>query len=279
MCFRHIRISFSARSGEQATGIDLWELRRAIKVITSYATQLWLAPASMLVRLDGLYGDAAPLFDVLEAGLRVIARSRAYHLLELPVVKQTLVHSPDHMSPSPESGMTRSLYDCSSVPLTPAGPETRLVIATHPGTSSDPAVGVERDGIVYELFVSTLPALAFTASDVLDLYLHRGSFETTLADEDKEKRGIAGAHIPLAARSSPKSSASGHGISDWNWGNSSPQPNCAPPNSLPSMSLKRPPRTSLNLWNHLRLRSHTAHHNGLAPLLRMFSWVCIYTAA
>ena len=41
--------------------------------------------------------------------------------------------------------------------------------------------------MVYELFVSTLPSLAFTASDVLDLYLHRGSFETVLADEDKEQ--------------------------------------------------------------------------------------------
>jgi hypothetical protein len=37
-----------------------------------------------------------------------------------------------------------------------------------------PCVGVERDGVVYELFVST-PTPAFTASDVLDLYLHRGS--------------------------------------------------------------------------------------------------------
>jgi hypothetical protein len=64
---------------------------------------------------------------------------------------------------------------------------TRLVIATHAGTSSDPAVGVERDGMVYELFVSTLPSPAFTASDVLDLYLHRGSFETVLADEDEEQ--------------------------------------------------------------------------------------------
>lgn len=27
----------------------------------------------------------------------------------------------------------------------------------------------------------------FTASDVLDLYLHRGSFETVLADEDEEQ--------------------------------------------------------------------------------------------
>src|SRR5690348_18118047 len=85
------------------------------------------------------------------------------------------------------SGMQRSLYDCASVPLTPAGPEVRLVIATHAGTSSDPAVGTERDGVVYELFVSTLPSPGFTASDVLDLYLHRGSFETVLADEDEEQ--------------------------------------------------------------------------------------------
>ncbi len=33
----------------------------------------------------------------------------------------------------------------------------------------------------------TLPSPAFTASDVLDLYLHRGSFETVLADEDVEQ--------------------------------------------------------------------------------------------
>src|SRR5258708_6250589 len=49
------------------------------------------------------------------------------------------------------------------------------------------AVGTERDGTVYELFVSTLPFPAFTAADVLDLYLHRGSFETVLADEDDEQ--------------------------------------------------------------------------------------------
>lgn len=41
--------------------------------------------------------------------------------------------------------------------------------------------------MVYELFVSTLPAPAFSAKDVLDLYLHRGSFETVLSDEDDEQ--------------------------------------------------------------------------------------------
>jgi hypothetical protein len=134
-----------------------------------------------------LYGDAAPLLDVLSANLTVLVRSRAYHLLDLDVVKRRLVHTPDGVSTHAESGMMHALYDCVSVPLTPAGPEVRLVVATHPGTSADPAVGVERDGIVYELFVSTLPSPVFTASDILELYLHRGSFETVLADEDKEQ--------------------------------------------------------------------------------------------
>lgn len=48
-------------------------------------------------------------------------------------------------------------------------------------------MGTERDGTIYELFISTLPSRAFTASGVLDLYLHRGSFETVLADEDEEQ--------------------------------------------------------------------------------------------
>jgi hypothetical protein len=179
---------FLGTFGGPGNGDYRGDLRRATGVIASYAATLGVPPASILVRLDGLYGDAAPLLDVFSAGLAVVARSRAYHLLDLDVVKLRLVHAPDQVSTHAESGMTRALYDCVSVPLTPAGPEVRLVVSTHAGTSSDPAVGIERDGIVYELFVSTLPSPAFTAADVLDLYLHRGSFETVLADEDKEQQ-------------------------------------------------------------------------------------------
>jgi hypothetical protein len=41
--------------------------------------------------------------------------------------------------------------------------------------------------VVYELFFTHLPQDAFTASDVLALYLHRGAFEPVLADEDQEQ--------------------------------------------------------------------------------------------
>jgi hypothetical protein len=173
--------------GNAGNGDYRGERKLAIGVIKHYAVQHGLAPTSLLVRLDGLYGDAAPLLDVLTAQLSVIARSRAYHLLDLEVVQQRLAGPPDQISTHAESGMTRALYDCAAVPLTAAGPAARLVIATHPARDPDPAAGVERDGVIYELFVSTLPISTFTASDVLGLYLHRGSFETVLADEDKEQ--------------------------------------------------------------------------------------------
>src|SRR6266516_870630 len=178
---------FLGTFGGSGNGDYRGALLRAVQVITSYATNLGLPTASILLRLDGLYGNAAPLIDVFSAGLGVIARSRDYSLLDLEVVKLALARSPDQVSTHPESGLTRALYNCPAVPLTPTGPEVRLVVATHAITSSPPKVGVERDSIVYELFVSTLPSSAFTASDVLDLYLHRGSFETVLADEDVEQ--------------------------------------------------------------------------------------------
>src|SRR5258708_13073644 len=168
---------FLGTFGNAGNGDYRGELRRAIQVITSYAAKLRGPPASLLVRLDGLYGDAAPLLDVLAAHLSVIVRSRAYHLLDLEAVRQTLARSPDQMNTHAESGMARMLYDCAAVPLTPTGPKARLVIATHPATDAAPAVGGEPDGTGYERFVSTLPSPALTACGVLHLSVHRVSLQ------------------------------------------------------------------------------------------------------
>jgi hypothetical protein len=56
--------------------------------------------------------------------------------------------------------MTRTLYDCLAVPLTPAGPEVRLVVATHDATGSSPTVGVERDRTVLAALLFILGYLA-----------------------------------------------------------------------------------------------------------------------
>jgi len=135
------------------------------------------------------------------------------------------------VSTHPESGMTRALYDCPAVPLTPGGLEIRLVVATHTVTSSPPKIGIERDGTVYELFVSTLPSPAFTSSDVLDLYLHRGSFEMVLADEDMEQNSDRWySHTSCGQEFCQILAQWVWNEAGWNWGRSSPLPNCARPN-------------------------------------------------
>ena len=163
------------------------ELRHACLVAATYATKHQLQASQILIRLDGAYGDTAVLSDVLKMGLGLIVRSRDYALLGRPEVLAVLSRSPSVRCTHPESGAIRDLYDCPSIRLLPAGPCVRLLIATHPATDDPPKIGHKRNGMVYELFVSTLLAPAVTAKDLLDLYLHRGSFETILADEDLEQ--------------------------------------------------------------------------------------------
>jgi len=163
------------------------ELKRALEAITWYATALALPLSRMLVRLDGLYGNAAPLTTVVNAGLGVITRSKDYDLLDREAVQARLACPADLECTHPESGAERFLYDCPDIPLAPTGPQVRLIVATHPATSTKPPIGVQCGASVYELFVTTLPQRAFSPKDVLDLYLHRGSFETVLADEDLEQ--------------------------------------------------------------------------------------------
>lgn len=173
--------------GRSGNGDLRGELQQACQVARAYATSHQLHPAQILIRLDGGYGDTAVLSDALAIGLGLIARSRDYALLGRPEVQAALAHPPTVCSAHPESGVVRLLYDCPSLRLLPGGPSVHLIIATHPATEDPPRVGKERDGLIYELFISTVPAPALTATDLLELYLHRGSFETVLADEDLEQ--------------------------------------------------------------------------------------------
>jgi hypothetical protein len=164
------------------------ELARALEAIISYAGWLCMPLSQILVRLDGLYGNATVINDLLQSGIGVIVRGKDYGMLDLPAVQARLRQPPDQQTTHPESGASRALFDCPDIALTPAGPRVRLIVATHPTTSpKKPSIGVLRAETVYELFLTTASPHAFTPLDVLDLYLHRGSFETVLSDEDREQ--------------------------------------------------------------------------------------------
>ena len=80
-----------------------------------------------------------------------------------------------------QSQMVRSLYDCPQIPVGPDGARCRVIVATHPSGKKKSPVGVTRAGVVYELFFTTLPQRAFTACDVVELYLHRGALRACVS--------------------------------------------------------------------------------------------------
>jgi hypothetical protein len=184
---------FLGTFGNPGNGQYRSELQQARTVIATYAHALSFPLSHVVIRLDGLYGNAAPLADLLaaqageEEGPAVVVRGKDYHLIAQPAIEQRLKLPPDQVTIHPESGASRTLYDCGSIQLAPTGPMMRMLLATHPAGSSRPPIGKVREGTVYEQFFTTLPRHAFTPADVLDLYLHRGSFETVLADEDEEQ--------------------------------------------------------------------------------------------
>lgn len=146
------------------------DLKRALQAVTWYAMAHALPLSQVVIRLDGLYGNAAPLTNVLSTGLGVIARSKDYTLLDRAEVQAVLARPPVEICTHPESGVTRTLYDCPDISLCGSeGPHVRLIVAAHPATSTPHKIGKKRDGVIYEVFVTGLPAPAFSAKDVLDL--------------------------------------------------------------------------------------------------------------
>jgi hypothetical protein len=170
--------------GNPGNGHYREELRQALFAIGRYLASHQLSPAQALLRFDGQYGTGAVIADL--ADFSFVMRGKDYTVLDHPLVQTRLHLPPDQLQGRPESLVVRSLYDCPDVPVGPEGAHCRVVVATHPAGKKKSPVGVTREGVVYELFFTRLPQQGFTASDVVELYLHRGAFEPILADEDAE---------------------------------------------------------------------------------------------
>jgi hypothetical protein len=161
------------------------ELRRVLTTIRGYLEAHQISPSSALLRLDGQYGTGAVIADL--AGFPFVMRGKDYTVLDQESVQSRLHLPADQQFSRWESGLVRQLYDCPDVAVGPEGCRCRIVVATHPEASKKSRIGHTRNGVVYELFFTQLPQDAFTASDVVALYLHRGAFEPLLADEDQEQ--------------------------------------------------------------------------------------------
>jgi hypothetical protein len=171
--------------GNRGNGHYRKELHRALSTIESYLAAFHLPKEWALVRLDGQYGTGMVLWDL--TGFSFVTRGKDYSVLDQEAVAVRLHLPADQSFSHPESDLVRPLYDCPDVPIGTSGVRGRVIVATHPAGKTKSRVGIERNGVVYELFFTNLPKDAFTAADVVALYLHRGAFEPHLSDEDQEQ--------------------------------------------------------------------------------------------
>ena len=171
--------------GNRGNGLYRVELRQALAVIGRYLAAYQFPKERTLLHIFGQYGTGAVLSDLVDFAF--VTRGKEYTVLDHPLVQARLHLPPDQFQQRPESQMVRSLYDCPEVPVGSEGLQCRVVVATHKAGKKKSPVGITRAGIVYELFFTNLPQQGFTASDVVEVYLHRGAFEPTLADEDREQ--------------------------------------------------------------------------------------------
>jgi hypothetical protein len=171
--------------GNRGNGRYREELRQGLAAIGRYLRASHLEASRALLRLDGQYGTGAVLADA--AGFAFVTRGKEYSVLDHPLVQARLHLPPDQVQQredkpdgaqplrlSPGVGGAR----CCPLPRGRRHP-------SEPRKKKSP-VGVTRTGVVYELFFTNLPQHAFTACDVVELYLHRGAFEPALSDEDQE---------------------------------------------------------------------------------------------
>jgi hypothetical protein len=165
------------------------ELASALQSITTYLKHFALSPEVALIRLDGLYGDAAVIAPLILAGVYLVTRGRGYQLLQHPQIQRVLAHPPTARVRAMNTGMVVEVFEGGWLDLGADLPQARVIVTRHPAPPAGKKVPVGKrvDEWVYELFITTLSADGFLVEDVLDLYHGRGAFEAVLADEDVEE--------------------------------------------------------------------------------------------
>jgi hypothetical protein len=165
------------------------ELASALRAIITYLGFFTLTTNVALVRLDGQYGDAVAIAQLLEAGVHLVTRARGYRVLEHPQIQRVLAHPPTACVTQVSTNDEVELFDGGWLSMNEKMPQVRIIVARHraPEPGKRVSVGKRIGEWVYEIFITTLPIEGFLVEDVLDLYHGRGAFEAVLADEDVEE--------------------------------------------------------------------------------------------
>jgi hypothetical protein len=237
------------------------ELARALRAITSYLKHFAFPPEAALVRLDGAYGDATIVAQLLLAGTPFVTRWRGYLLLEHPQIQRVLAHGPTASMTRINSGVVVELFEGGWVELGEGLSPVRVMVARHPAppAGQEIPVGKRIAEWVYELFITTLGTDNFLVEDVLDLYHGRGADRGEYWRMKMSKKiPIAGVPILSVGKNCGKSPVNGCGTCAFPWdrrcraSNSATSSGPLPKKLLPSWSKKTPHRKNMARGSGLR---------------------------
>lgn len=178
-----------ATFGSPGNGTAQLDLGRACTVIGQYIQQHGINAAAAIVRLDGYYGVPAFVNVVQHHQFDYLLRGRDYQILNYPTVQAKLAQTPAQRWQHPETKVAREVFelgfldDCWSGYTQPI----RVVVMRSPlKPDQKPRIGIRMGDYAYELVLTSIPVHALNAVDIVSLYLGRGGFEKSLADEDVE---------------------------------------------------------------------------------------------
>jgi hypothetical protein len=170
------------------------ELDAACRVTVAYLASKGMSPSQAVMRLDGLYGTTAFLVRLHQYKLGFLTRGRMYQLLDHATVQARLQQPSDGVVTHPETQVRREVFDAGFITDWLEDQPEQLVryrvIVTRRAAPTDQTpstVGKRLDDYVYELFLTSHPAACLSATMIVELYQHRGSFEQVLSDEDQEQ--------------------------------------------------------------------------------------------
>jgi hypothetical protein len=95
-----------------------------------------LTPGVGLVRLDGQYGDAVAMAQLIKTGVYFVTRVRGYQILEHPQIQCVLAHPPTVCVTRVSSNEVVELFDGGWLQLDEGLSQTRVVVARHRAASA-----------------------------------------------------------------------------------------------------------------------------------------------
>jgi hypothetical protein len=172
-------------------------LPTALDAVVATCRKAGLPRDRVVLRADGCGGNVPFMTACRQREVPFLVRSAHYGLLDEPAIMEVLRQATWYEVPSSGSGPTRFAAELGDVLLQPSKNTTtddgerfeaitvRMVVSRF-ASAEKAGAGVVIDDWQYELYAADLPASAWPAPELVELYYGRSGQENRFAQEDRE---------------------------------------------------------------------------------------------